>query len=136
MSEGWADLFIFLSEPDDELLPPPAATPIRRGELEKKNVRMLMPQPFSGRHDQFLMNYVTTGKAKILDTTIEVLGQHKKNYAFPINISVAKTFGTGQDSLFLGILKVRGLILPMEDSLKCGRNSALIKRCSVNFLTL
>jgi len=47
---------------------------------------MLMPQPFSGRHDSFLLNYVTTGKAKILDSMREVLGQHKANFVFPIQV--------------------------------------------------
>ena len=48
---------------------------------------MLMPQPFSGRHDTFLHNYITSGKAKILDSMREVLGQHKANYVFPIQAS-------------------------------------------------
>ncbi|GAX73194.1 hypothetical protein CEUSTIGMA_g647.t1 [Chlamydomonas eustigma] len=76
-----------------------------RGELEKKNVRMLMPQPFSSRHDTFLKNYAITGKAKILDSQREVLGLHKANHVFPIQITVTKTTGSGADSVFLGILK-------------------------------
>eukprot|EP00879_Flechtneria_rotunda_P032111 GHRR01035266.1.p1 GENE.GHRR01035266.1~~GHRR01035266.1.p1 ORF type:complete len:431 (+),score=120.72 GHRR01035266.1:122-1414(+) len=39
-----------------------------KGELEGKNVSMLMPQPFSGRHNTYLNNYVKTGEAKILDS--------------------------------------------------------------------
>lgn len=31
-----------------------------------------MPQPFSNRHNGFLRNYITTGKAKILNTVREV----------------------------------------------------------------
>lgn len=40
----------------------------RKGELEGKNVSLLMPQPFSGQHNGYLRNYQTTGKAKILDS--------------------------------------------------------------------
>jgi hypothetical protein len=35
-----------------------------RGELEKQNIKVLMPQPFSGQHDQFLANHVTTGQVR------------------------------------------------------------------------
>jgi PAS domain S-box-containing protein len=44
----------------------------QHGQLEGKNVSLLMPQPFSGRHNGYLRNYQTTGKAKILDTLREV----------------------------------------------------------------
>jgi hypothetical protein len=33
----------------------------KKGELEGKNIKILMPQPFSGRHDQYLRNYLSTG---------------------------------------------------------------------------
>jgi PAS domain S-box-containing protein len=44
----------------------------KKGEIEGKNVSLLMPQPFSNRHNGFLRNYITTGKAKILNTVREV----------------------------------------------------------------
>ena len=44
----------------------------RKGELEGKNVSLLMPAPFSTRHSGYLRNYATTGKAKILDTERQV----------------------------------------------------------------
>lgn len=44
----------------------------RQGELEGKNVSMLMPQPFAGRHNGYLHNYQTTGKAQILGSQREV----------------------------------------------------------------
>lgn len=36
----------------------------KKGELEGKNVSMLMPNPFQQRHDTFLKNYNKTGKAQ------------------------------------------------------------------------
>jgi PAS domain S-box-containing protein len=33
----------------------------KKGELEGKNVSCIMPQPFSGRHNGYLRNYITTG---------------------------------------------------------------------------
>lgn len=44
----------------------------KKGEIEGKNVSLLMPQPFSNKHNSFLRNYTTTGKAKILNTNREV----------------------------------------------------------------
>lgn len=44
----------------------------KKGEVEGKNVSILMPQPFSNKHNTFLRNYTTTGKAKILDQVREV----------------------------------------------------------------
>jgi PAS domain S-box-containing protein len=35
----------------------------KKGELEGKNVSILMPNPFSGRHNSYLRNYLTTGGA-------------------------------------------------------------------------
>jgi PAS domain S-box-containing protein len=44
----------------------------RKGELEGKNVSMLMPQPYSGRHNGYLRNFQTSGVPKILDRQQEV----------------------------------------------------------------
>jgi len=43
------------------LLPSHTHDRYKRGELEGKNVSCLMPQPFSGRHNTYLSNYVETG---------------------------------------------------------------------------
>lgn len=48
-----------------------------RGELDGKNVSVLMPQPFSARHDSYLHNYLTTGVAKILNTERAVVAVTK-----------------------------------------------------------
>jgi len=47
------------------------------GELEGKNVALLMPQPFSGRHDKYLSNFSSTGVPKILNTSRHVVGLRK-----------------------------------------------------------
>ena len=33
----------------------------KRGELEAKNVSVLMPQPFSGKHNMYMRNYIGGG---------------------------------------------------------------------------
>ncbi|GAX73193.1 hypothetical protein CEUSTIGMA_g646.t1 [Chlamydomonas eustigma] len=78
----------------------------KRGELDGKNVSMLMPQPFSGRHNTYLRNYISTGKAKILDSSREILGLHKDRYVFPASLFVTKVSGDGMDSVFMGVFKI------------------------------
>jgi len=46
-------------------------------ELEKANVSMLMPQPFSQRHPSYLQRYTSTGEPHILDKVQEVVALHK-----------------------------------------------------------
>lgn len=48
-----------------------------RGELEGKNISLLMPSPFSERHNSYLKNYITTGVAKILNQDRQVVGLRK-----------------------------------------------------------
>ena len=42
----------------------------RAGELDGCNVNVLMPAPFSGKHNQFLVNYITTGAMYIWDRAL------------------------------------------------------------------
>ena len=46
------------------------------------------------------------GHAKILDSVREVVGLHKERYVFPVSILVSKVSGTGDDALFMGVVKV------------------------------
>lgn len=48
-----------------------------RGELEGKNVSVLMSNPFSSHHNTYLSNYMSSGKAKILNASQAVVGLHK-----------------------------------------------------------
>lgn len=47
----------------------------KKAELEGKNVSILMPNPFSSRHNTYLRNYLTTGQSKILDAMRQVGGR-------------------------------------------------------------
>jgi PAS domain S-box-containing protein len=44
-----------------------------RGELEGKNISLMMPSPFSERHNGYLKNYLMTGVAKILNQDRQVV---------------------------------------------------------------
>lgn len=48
-----------------------------KGEMEGKNVNILMPAPYSARHDSYLKNFLTTGQAHVMDKYREVIALHK-----------------------------------------------------------
>ena len=77
-----------------------------RGELDGKNVTVLMPTVFSQRHASYLQRYATTGEAHILDTQREVLAVHKDHNVMPISIGIMKMSGTGNDSMFLAVIQL------------------------------
>ena len=66
-----------------------------------KNISMIMPAPFSQRHNGYLRNYLTTGKARILDSIREVVALHKERFVFPIRLAVTRVSGSGADSVFM-----------------------------------
>ncbi|WIA37851.1 hypothetical protein OEZ86_014704 [Tetradesmus obliquus] len=77
----------------------------RKGELEGKNVSLLMPQPYSGRHNGYLRNFQTTGQPKILDKTQEMVALHKEHYVFPVTLGVTRVSGTGAEAMFMGVMR-------------------------------
>lgn len=73
-------------------------------EVQGRNVKMLMPQPYSANHDQYLANYQETGKAKIIGIGREVEGRRKDGTSFPLDLSVAEV-KVGSRRYFSGIVR-------------------------------
>ena len=59
-----------------------------KAELEGQNVSMLMPPPFSQRHNGYLQHYKETGDVNILDQVKEVVALHKERRVFPVQMWV------------------------------------------------
>ncbi len=74
------------------------------GELIGKNVSVLMPEPFSGEHDQYLQNYHHTGKAKIIGIGREAKAKRANGQIFPIDLSVGEII-EGDERRFVGIIR-------------------------------
>jgi len=63
-------------------------------EIKGKNIKLLMPSPFSENHDGYLKNYVDTGHTKIINEGRAVLGRNKNNNTFPLHLSVVEVSKT------------------------------------------
>lgn len=48
-----------------------------KGELNGKNVAILMPQPFAGKHNSWVQRCAVSGQGKILGSLRQVVGLRK-----------------------------------------------------------
>ncbi|MBF0455424.1 MAG: EAL domain-containing protein [Magnetococcales bacterium] len=73
------------------------------GELVGENVSILTPSPHREVHDEYLNNYLRTGKKKIIGSIREVEGICRDGGKFPLELSVSAYQSEGQ-TYFTGIL--------------------------------
>src|SRR5271170_2854019 len=73
-------------------------------ELIGCNVKRLMPEPYAGQHDTYLVNYLRTGNKKIIGIGREVVGQRKDGSVFPMDLSVGEA-RDGDEPVFIGIIR-------------------------------
>lgn len=89
----------------------------RSNEVNGQNVKMLMPEPYHGQHDDYLRNYLTTGQAKIIGIGREVVGRRKDGSTFPMDLAVS-TFHIGSRRFFTGIVRDITERKQLEDQLR------------------
>lgn len=72
-------------------------------ELIGQNISMLMPPHDSQQHDQYIHNYTSTGRKKIIGIGREVWGLKKCGNIFPFRLAVSAV-KIGEDCFFAGII--------------------------------
>ena len=63
-----------------------------------------MPEPDHSNHDQYLENYHSTRKPKIIGIGREVNGKRKDGTTFPFRLAVSEVKLSGEKTLFTGIV--------------------------------
>ncbi|GBF95600.1 hypothetical protein Rsub_08582 [Raphidocelis subcapitata] len=76
-----------------------------KGELEGKNVSVLMPQPFASRHTSYIERYLSTGEARFIGRSRAVVAITKARAILPVQTSVAHLSGAGADAVFVGVMR-------------------------------
>lgn len=73
-------------------------------EVVGQKVNILMPEEHARQHDQYLSNYHSTGKKKIIGIGRELEGRRKDGSTFPMDLSVAEV-RLGRERLYSGIIR-------------------------------
>ena len=74
------------------------------GEVQGKNVKLLMPEPYQSQHDGYLQNYLGGGERKVIGIGREVEGLRKDGSIFPMELSVSEMEVNGE-RMFTGIVR-------------------------------
>ncbi|GAB4813128.1 hypothetical protein N2152v2_000174 [Parachlorella kessleri] len=77
----------------------------KQGELEGKNVRVLMPPPYSAQHNQYIHRYKKTGKAlRMGKPASQMVALNAQGFSFPVSLAI-KQLQRGHAQAFMGIFK-------------------------------
>ncbi len=72
-------------------------------EMIGNNIGSIMPEVYAEKHNEYIQEYLSTGKSKIIGTGREVIARHKTGKLFSIYLSVSESFVDG-NVYFIGIM--------------------------------
>jgi PAS domain S-box-containing protein len=73
-------------------------------EVMRRNIRMLMPEPYASAHDGYIERYVASGKSRVIGTVREIEGRRADGSIFPMEIALTETL-LGQGRLFVAAVR-------------------------------
>lgn len=73
-------------------------------EVVGENIRMLMPEPYRSKLDQYLGSYIEAGKTMIMGIRSEVTAQRKDGSIIPVHLSISEVALSG-NRCFSGIVR-------------------------------
>ena len=76
----------------------------RAEDVIGRNVKMLMPEPYRGEHDDYIARYLRTGEARIIGYGRLVKGLTKDGAVFPMELHVGEARINGQ-RIFTGFVR-------------------------------
>ena len=75
-------------------------------EVVGRNVSMLMPEPYRGKHDGYLAHYLKTGEKRIIGTDRVVVGVRKDGTTFPMKLAVGEmVMEDTRERYFIGFVR-------------------------------
>lgn len=73
-------------------------------EVVGENIKMLMPEPYHGAHDEYLKHYDETHEARIIGSGREVIGKRKDGTTFPMDLAVSE-MKVGKNKMYTGLVR-------------------------------
>jgi len=96
-------------------------------EVVGRNVRILMPEPFSSEHDQYLSRYAVGAPPRIIGKGREVLGRRKGGTTFPMHLGVGQAEVDGRRVFVGSITDLEGRKLLESQLVRAQRMEAVGK---------
>ena len=73
-------------------------------ELLGTNVLLLIPEPYRKEHRLHIEQYLMTGRGRLINNHVEVIGLHKNGTTFPVELSLSEMF-IGDKRYFVGVAR-------------------------------
>jgi two-component system, HptB-dependent secretion and biofilm response regulator len=73
-------------------------------ELTGRNINVLMPNPHHDRHDQYIRDYLETGRASAIGKQRELEAINRQGKRFPVSIGISEVTLDGQ-RIFIGVIR-------------------------------
>jgi PAS domain S-box-containing protein len=95
-----------------------------KDEAAGKNVSLLMAEPFSSEHDQYLSHFAATGQSKVIGIGREVYARRKDGGVFPAHLAVGHAELFGSDHFFVAFIADITERKRTEEALKRAKENA------------